>query len=386
MAGRVAGAVRRNLFPVAILHSDGEYAEVVPQLVRLAEAQDLIGAGESVLIKPNLHMEQHWTTGGTVNPGLVGALIEWAKERGAGRIMVADGPYMSHPHPENVFVETGMAEVVEAQGAEWAAMPRGPYRSFDNASEHLPPRLEISELVFEFDRLINVAVMKTHLDCQVTLGMKNLKGCISSANKGAFHYEVPDINRAIVALNRLMTPDLTIVDGTVGMEGIGPGTGTVANFGHIFAGRHTPSVDVIAAAAMGFELDEVPVLKFAREQGMVSPDDIRVVGEELERIRRRFERAHEAMLRELPGLHLCAEGACSSCKLNVIRALRDNVRAGGAVPDCCIVMGKTACEDGEAIFLGKCAGEQAAGRPHLPGCPPRVEKAREFLAQFAARA
>jgi len=384
MAGRVAVAVRRNLFPVAILHSDGDYAEVVPQLVRLAEADDIIGAGESILIKPNLHMEQHWTSGGTVNPGLVGALIEWAKERGAGRIMVADGPYMGHSRPERVFTETGMAELVEAQGAEWAAMPRGAYRSFDNASEHLPPRLEISELVFEFDRLINVAVMKTHLDCQVTLGMKNLKGCISNANKGAFHYEVPDINRAIVALNRLMTPDLTIVDGTLGMEGIGPATGTVANFGHIFAGRHTPSVDVIAASAMGFEVDEVPVLKFAREQGMVNPDDIRVVGEQLERIRRRFERPHEAMLRELPGLRLCAEAACSSCKLNVIRALRDNVGAGVGLPARCIVMGKTACEDGEAIFLGECARERAAGRPHLAGCPPRVERVREFLAQFAA--
>jgi len=363
---------------VAIIKSDGAYAAILPRLMGLAEAEDVVRPGDSVLIKPNLHAAQHWTTAGTTNPALVAALIEWARAKGAGRIVVADGSYYGTPRPEEVFVETGMAEAVEKAGAEWAAMPRHGYRIFPKASPHLPPEVGISQFLFACDRLLNVAVMKTHIDCLVTLGMKNLKGCIRPEDKRAFHNDV-EINRAIVALNRLITPDLTIVDGTLGMEGIGPHAGRPANFGHIFASRHTPSVDAVAASAMGVGVREARMLQYAAEERMLDSDAIRVVGEDVARIRRRFERPYEVMMRELPGLRLQADGACSACKLNVIRALRENRQAGVPLPDRLVVIGNQPPAEPDALLIGRCPGEHAAGHRHLPGCPPSVARIKEFL-------
>jgi len=360
--------------------SQANYPAALPRLLDLVEAGDVVERGDAVLIKPNLHAPQHWTTAGTTNPALVVALIEWARERGASRIVVADGPYYGTPDPETVFIETGMAEAVEKAGAEWAAMPGLGYRLFANASPHLPPTIGISRLVFDADKLINVAAMKTHIDCLVTLGMKNLKGCIRPEDKRAFHNDV-EINRAIVELNRLVTPAVTIVDGTLGMEGIGPHAGRPANFGHVFAGRHTPSVDAVAAAAMGVEIEEARTLKFAVEEGLLDPAGIRVAGEDPARIRRRFERPYEAMMRELPGLRLQTHGACSACKLNVIRALRENRQAGVALPKRLVAIGNQPPAETDALCIGHCQRQHAAGHPHLPGCPPSVPAAREFLAK-----
>jgi len=363
---------------VAILRCQGDYPAVLPRLFESAGAEDIIERGESVLIKPNLHAPQHWTTAGTTHPALLAALIDWARSRGAARILVADSPFMGNPHPEETFTETGMAKAVEEKGAEWTVLSRHGFRLFRNASPHLPPELGISDVVFEFDKLINVAVMKTHIDCLVTLGMKNLKGCIRDEDKPAFHKDL-DINRAIVALNQLIRPHFTIVDGTLGMEGIGPHAGRPVSYGYIFAGRDTPAVDAIAASAMGVELADARTLKFAAEEGMLDMESIRVAGEDVRRIRRRFERPYEAMLRELPGLRLQKDGACSACKLNVIRALRENAQGGMIVPASLIVIGDRFPSEGNAIFIGQCTREQCAGGPYLPGCPPRVDRIKSFL-------
>ena len=363
---------------VAIVKSDGRYDAVVPELVRLAGAANIIRPGDFVLIKPNLHAAQHWTTSGTTNPALVAALIQWVKEKGATRVLVADSPFHGHPRPEETFTQTGMAEAVEQHAAEWTVLTRHPFRIFEDASPHLAHELGISELAFQADKLINVAVMKTHIDCMVTLGMKNLKGCIRNEDKTAYHNDL-DIDAAIVALNQLLRPALTIVDGTLGMEGIGPASGRVVNFGHIFAGTHTPSVDAITAAAMGVGVDDARTLKLAQEEGMLDLEAIRVVGADLSRITRRFERPYEAMERELPGLKLQTDGACSACKLNVIRCLRDMAHAAKPMPDALVVIGNRPPREPNAVFVGRCTREHHAGQPYLPGCPPRIGKIMEFL-------
>jgi len=364
---------------VAIAKSDGDYTAVVPRVIELAGAGDIIKRGDSVLIKPNVHAVQHWTTGGTTNPELVAALIDRALELGAGRILVADSPFRGNPRPEETFEKTGMAEAVERKGAEWTILTRHGFRIFKDISPHLPAEFGISELVFQFDKVIDVAVMKTHIDCLVTLGMKNLKGCIRNEDKAAFHNYL-DIDRAIVELNKMVRPDLTIVDGTVGMEGHGPGAGTPVNFGYIFAGRNTAAVDAVAASAMGVEVEEARTLRFAEEAGLFDKDAIEIRGADLGRIRRRFERPYEAIRRELPDLRLQSDGACSACKLNVIRALRDNLRAGIALPRRLIVIGNREPADADAVLIGKCTAANRNRHPYLAGCPPRVEQIKAFLA------
>ena len=367
---------------VAVVRSGGKCAAVLERLLPLAEADDLIRPGHSVLIKPNLHAPQHWTTAGTTNPALVVALIRWARRRGAQRILVADSPFMGNAHPEDTFTETGMAAAVEDAGAEWTVLTRHPYRIFRNASPHLPREIGISQLALDADRLIDVAVMKTHMNCLVTLGMKNLKGCIRNEDKRAFHHDV-DIDRAIVALNRLLVPHLTIVDGTLAMEGLGPHAGTPVAFRHMFASTHTPSVDAIAADAMGVAVHEARTLAIATEERLLDLGRVKVVGAEVACIRQRFERPDQAMLRQLPGLRLQTEGACSGCRLNLIHALLKDRNEGRDLPGRLLVVGSAPPAAADALLVGRCTRDHAHTGPHLPGCPPRIAAIRAFLASVS---
>ena len=366
---------------VAVLKSDGDYAEMVPRLIALAGAEGIVEPGDRVLLKPNLHAPQHWSTGGTTHPELIGALIDWANARGASHVLVADGPFHGLANPRDVFTQTGMAQAAESRRAQWTVLTEHPWRVFRNVSAHLPAELRVSELVFTYDRIINVAVAKTHLDTMITLGMKNLKGCISKEDRLLFHQEL-DISRAVVELSQLVRPDLTIVDGRLGMEGLGPAQGTVADFGCMFAGIDVVAVDAVAARAMGFCVDEVPMLELAQAKGLLQLEQINVVGEPFEAVARRFERPHEAMMRDLPDVNLCVEAACSACKLNIIRALSERATAGAVLPGRCIAAGTAFVEDPDALLIGKCARDES-DRPYLPGCPPRVEKIDEFLAGFS---
>lgn len=370
---------------VGILKSDGDYPSLLPRLLALAEATDVVQPGESVLIKPNLHAAVDTpATASVTDPALVGALIDWAWERGAREIMVADGPFYGLKPPESVFTAVGMDKVVEARGARWAVVNHGPWRHFRDADPDLPPEIRIWEGAFRYDRFLNVALAKTHMDVMVTLGMKNLKGLLHPQDKALLHQE-GDLPRALVALNRLVRPHLTIVDGTLGMEGLGPHAGTVANWGYLFAGRDAAAVEAVVTPAMGVEIEDARVLRYAVEAGLVDPASVEVRGEDRARVRRRFERPYEAMLRKLPGVRLAAEAACSACKLNVIRALCEEAAAGVTPPSHCIAMGKALVEEAEAILLGKCADLANPGREHLGGCPPRVERIKQYLREKQRR-
>ena len=363
---------------VALLPSDGDYPALLPRLLELAEATDLIRPGESVLLKPNLHAVADPATASVSDPALIGALIDWAQACGAGDILVADGPFYGNREPERNFTDTGMAEAVESRGARWQPVNDGPWREFRDHSADWPPLVRLFEPAFTYDRLINVAVAKTHMDCLVTLGMKNLKGLLHPEDKALFH-QMPDLDRALLALNQVVRPDLTIVDGTLGMEGLGPHAGSVANWGYLFAGRDTMAVDVVVAPGMGVGVEEARTLRYAVEAGLVDPGRIEVRGADPATIVRRFERPYEAMLRQLPGVRLAADHACSACKLNLIRALCEEAAAGVTPPDRCLAAGKALVDDPGALLLGKCAAQANPGRAHLAGCPPRVERIKEYL-------
>jgi uncharacterized protein (DUF362 family) len=65
-----------------------------------------------------------------------------------------------------------------------------------------------------------VAKLKTHIQTGVTLGLKNQKGLLLSEDKKRFHKR--DLSGCIRAPSVVARPDLTLVDGIVGLEGDGP--------------------------------------------------------------------------------------------------------------------------------------------------------------------
>ncbi|MDD1732082.1 MAG: hypothetical protein CG440_453 [Methanosaeta sp. NSM2] len=111
---------------------------------------------------------------------------------------------------------------------------------------------KVSRELIEADVIISVPTMKTHLLTGVTLAMKNMYGTFPDIDKAKFHKK--GIEETILEVNTAFTPNLVIIDGSVGGEAIGPLSATPVNFQTIIASSNVVTADSIACQLMGYSL------------------------------------------------------------------------------------------------------------------------------------
>jgi uncharacterized protein (DUF362 family) len=132
-----------------------------------------------------------------------------------------------------------------------------------------------ADILQDFDILINLPVLKTHILTGVSLGMKNLFGLLSEKNKSKYHIDIHDI---VFGLTKRFLPHLTILDGIQGMEGMGPLFGTPANARTIIASRDVVCLDAVGAVVIGIDPHSVPYLDMALRYFGINPSGIDVSG------------------------------------------------------------------------------------------------------------
>ena len=369
---------------VSVVKVRSDLEDEIERLIHLAGGEEFIVPGDTVLLKPNIHAIQSYTTGGTTNPYVVAALVKWAYRRGAAEVIVGDSPFYGCSEPKRCFTETGMGEMVEKAGARWVTFGEHSFKVFQSTSRSLPTEIGISEFLFHSHKIINIAAMKTHINCLVTLGMKNLKGCLRNEDRAAFH--TIDLNRAIVALNKRVKPHLTLVDGTVGMEGMGPGSGTPVHGNVLIAGGDIVAVDAVASFLMGIEPEEVMTIKLGHKAGLGEMDleKIEVVGERLNAVKMRWKRPDSIISERFPELKIRNRGTCSGCSMNFLGALRQLHSAGQGVKRKRIVMGQDTPGEEESALIGNCTSSFWSDYEHLAGCPPNVAAIRDFISARGA--
>jgi uncharacterized protein (DUF362 family) len=154
-------------------------------------------------------------------------------------------------------------------------------------------RLKMSKTMAE-SYVVSVCPMKTHNNVLVTLGLKNiLVGTLCGVGeKQKIHRGSPAINLTLAKMAQHVAPDLTVIDGTVGMQGEGPVDGVPIDSHVVLASAHAIAADIIGLQVMGFRLEEVGYLRYAMELRAMTTDDIEVVGETIEDCRIAF-RPHE---------------------------------------------------------------------------------------------
>jgi uncharacterized protein (DUF362 family) len=170
--------------------------------------------------------------------------------------------------------------------------------------------MQIAKTIVEADFLINVPVMKTHVAVGISVCMKNLMGTISREQKRKFHFF--GIAGSVVDLNSVVKPHLSIADGTVAGEGDGPMANEPVGFETLLVGTDNRIVDAVCARVMGFEPDEIEILKICNDRwGALPAADIEVVGETISQTARPFKHAAECV-NPPEGIECTEGGACSS--------------------------------------------------------------------------
>ncbi|MBC7253323.1 MAG: DUF362 domain-containing protein [Actinobacteria bacterium] len=270
---------------VAVIRAEGP-REARRAIELLGGMGRFVSPGEKVLVKPNICAAKTSESGAVTDPELVAEVCCMAAEEG-GEVVVGESPI--HPfRSSRVFPRAGYGDFQERYG-----FPLLDLDAAEKVEIRIPGGMVVREEVvarpvLECDALINVPVMKTHLQTVVSLGLKNLKGVVPTRDKLIIHLR--GLDQGIVDLNTVIRSRLVVVDGLVGMEGaLGPTNGRPVRLGVIVAGDNVVEVDATCARIMGADPREIPHIRLAAERGLGRLEGYEVLGDGVEAVRREFE-------------------------------------------------------------------------------------------------
>ncbi len=268
---------------------DGDLITVLRELWNISQMPVI--EGKTILVKPNM-LDVIDENNATTHPKLIGAVLEFLGELGAGTITVGDGSAFRRD-TYTVAKNCGLVEVLEAQKIPFIDL---------NYDELIPVKVRdgwirnvdtiwLPRHVTEADYIVSMPKLKTHHWARVTLSLKNLLGVIPGSKygwaKNIIH--INGINATILGLYQSLPPVLSIVDGIVGMQGNGPLFGKPIQHGLLAMGRDPLAVDATCARLMGFSIESIPHIIGASVAGIGQAQKIELRGVSPEELQRYYE-------------------------------------------------------------------------------------------------
>lgn len=208
----------------------------------------------TVVIKVNLCLLMGPETGATVDPRVARAIVEWLiSYYNIEKVIIAEAD-ATHLSANIAFRALGWKKYFK----EWKLDVDFCNLSTDNrilATTYAGMKIEMSEIYMNSDILISLAKLKTHSLQKITCTMKNLFGAVPEKYKIKYH---PRLTDAICEFSSVRKPDLSIVDGLIGMDGKGPVNGYPKICSLLIAGTDLVATDHFCAHLMGFRPHSVP--------------------------------------------------------------------------------------------------------------------------------
>jgi uncharacterized protein (DUF362 family) len=132
--------------------------------------------------------------------------------------------------------------------------------------------LLLSKEAMSADVVINLPKVKSHVQLTLTLGVKNLFGCVPGKMKAWWHMEAgKDRDRfgtMLVETARTINPNLTIMDGIIGHEGNGPSGGEPRELGVLGASGDVFALDRALIEILQVDPATIPVMAAAHRLGL----------------------------------------------------------------------------------------------------------------------
>jgi uncharacterized protein (DUF362 family) len=244
--------------------------------------------------------------------------------------------------------------------------------------------LKVCPEVLEYDLVVSVPVMKMHMHTGVTLALKNMKGCLWRRSKVHLHMLPPveghddkPIDIAIADLSSVLRPHLSIIDGTVGMEGLGPSAGEAKALGVIVVSADVFAADAVACKLMGADAQDIPHLRIGAERGygVIDLGSISVTPDNWHKWSSPFAPPPESLSIEFPNINVLDKNSCSACVSTLflfLKHYRDRLfEYFPSDTSLSIAIGKGHEEVPEGtLCIGNCMALHRASGIFIPGCPP----------------
>ncbi len=225
-----------------------------------------------VVIKPNLLAPAPPGSAIVTHPLVVRAAVEYVLERRAFPV-ISDSPAMGSF--EKILKVSGIRDALKGLDVE--------YREFERSLPVSagPPfhSIEVAEDALNAGVVINLPKLKTHTQMLLTLGVKNLFGCVVGLSKPEWHFRTgidrEMFARLLVQIYKAVSPSFTVLDGILAMEGQGPGkSGTPREIGVLIGSSDAVALDATVCRMLGIEPEELLTCRVAKELGIDGGDAV----------------------------------------------------------------------------------------------------------------
>jgi uncharacterized protein (DUF362 family) len=220
--------------------------------------------GDQVLLKPNLLTGSRPTKECVTRVELVAAVARQVQAVG-GKPFLGDSPAFGSA--QGVALANGYGSVLAELNLPVVEFQGKRYGVDSEQFQHL----RLSKEAMEADVVINLPKVKSHMQLTVTLGVKNLFGCVPGKMKAWWHMEAgKDKDRfgaMLVETAKTIAADLTILDGIVGHEGNGPSGGEPRFLGWLGAADNVFALDRAVINILGVAPEQVPTIVAADRLG-----------------------------------------------------------------------------------------------------------------------
>ncbi len=260
---------------VSLLRAETYEVEALQQhlealLAPLGGMAQFVKPGDRVLLKPNLLTGSRPTKECTTRPEIVYCVAKMVQAAG-GDPFLGDSPAfgsargVAEANGLLAWANKANLPIVEMHGKRYPLDHKDPdNQDFDN--------FLLSKEAMEADVVINLPKVKSHVQLTMTLGVKNLFGCVPGKMKAWWHMEAgKDRQRfgtMLVETARAIAPELTIIDGIIGHEGNGPIKGEPRALGVLGASHDVFALDRAMVEVLGVDPEQIPTLVESKRLGL----------------------------------------------------------------------------------------------------------------------
>ena len=386
----------------------------IRRAVEMCDGFKELTPSKRVLLKPNLVMWDEvlpFPKFGVITTAVVvEEMVRLLKEHGCSDIAIGEATTEDesiNSETEAAYRGMGFQQLEKKYGVKLLDLNRGPFErvEFDGFS------LDIAAPVLEADFLINLPVLKTHNTTRVSLGFKNLKGCLSRRSKIFCHHPELPLDRFIQRLGEKLAPALTLIDGIYALDRGPAMNGTAHRADILIASRDMFAADVVGTMILGMNPADIGHLaEHARRHGLpLDGSNVEICGEELSSLVRPLKwdwgwlednSGPTAFGRMgISGVYYPKydHTICSGCSFlnNMILILLIGAYTGEPFDSIEFLTGKVARSRGgykKTFLFGNCIIRANRDNPaigeavEIRGCPPRAEDIVRTLNEHGIRA
>jgi len=253
----------------------------------LDEVQEMLGLWKGalpdtgrVLLKPNMIAAKRPEKSVTTHPALIYETAKRLKEKGY-EVFIGDSPGGAVRGLERYWKKTEIKEAADRAGAELLNFESSGFeRIVRNGRTY-----SIAKPILDFDFILNMPKLKTHVYTGLTGAVKNLFGSVPGLAKASMHQEAPKpgcFSKRLLDIYEIAAPSFHLADAVSVLDTRGPSSGRVRPMNCIMAAQDGVAMDALFAHLAGCSVKNYLTGSEARKRGYAGVDlnNLKIVGKD----------------------------------------------------------------------------------------------------------